>query len=413
MIKFLIASLGLLVPAVLSAAPWAQYNGTNHDRIATEKVRSWASQPKEVWTVPAQYGFSSFVTGENAVFTLVGELGNEFCAAYDKKSGRQLWKTSLCKIEYNGGGGAGTKDNRGGDGPRSTPSYSEGKVYVYDASMKLHCLDARSGKSIWKKDMVEDYNGRNIRWQNSISPVIDGDSVYVIGGGAGESVLAFNKSSGKLLWKQHDTTMTHSTPVLAEIHGVRQLVLLTQDGVLSVDPKSGDKLWSGEHPYKTSSAASPIVYKDFVYVSSGYSVGASLFKVSKKGSGFSSEKLWYKKNELMNHWSTPLCLDGKLYGMFSFKKYGTGPLKCVDLVTGEELWSKDGFGPGNCILVGDRLIALSDAGELVQVAAKSNSYQELSRIKAIKGKCWSMPTFSDGKLYLRSTEEGACFILGK
>jgi outer membrane protein assembly factor BamB len=207
--------------------------------------------------------------------------------------------------------------------------------------------------------------------------------------------------------------MTHSTPVLAEIHGVRQLVLLTQDGVLSVDPKSGDKLWSGEHPYKTSSAASPIVYKDFVYVSSGYSVGASLFKVSKKGSGFSSEKLWYKKNELMNHWSTPLCLDGKLYGMFSFKKYGTGPLKCVDLVTGEELWSKDGFGPGNCILVGDRLIALSDAGELVQVAAKSNSYQELSRIKAIKGKCWSMPTFSDGKLYLRSTEEGACFILGK
>lgn len=207
--------------------------------------------------------------------------------------------------------------------------------------------------------------------------------------------------------------MTHSTPIIAELHGKKQLVLLTQDGVLSVDPSSGEKLWSGDHPYKTSSAASPIVYKDYVYVSSGYSVGASLFKISKKGSGLSAEKVWYKEKQLMNHWSTPVCLDGKLYGMFSFKEYGSGPLKCVDLVTGKELWSKDNFGPGNCILVGDRLIALSDAGELVQVAAKSGSYQELSRIKAIKGKCWSMPTFSDGRLYLRSTEEGACYILGK
>ena len=125
------------------------------------------------------------------------------------------------------------------------------------------------------------------------------------------------------------------------------------------------------------------------------------------------ERLWYKEKELMNHWSTPVCFEGKLYGMFSFKEYGSGPLKCIDMVTGEEIWSKEGFGPGNCILVGDRFLALSDAGELVQVAATSKSYQELSRIQALKGKCWSMPTFSEGKLYLRSTEQGACYAIAK
>lgn len=410
--KKTLSALILAIPSLL-CADWPQYHGVNHDRISAESVKLWSSSPKTVWKVPAQYGFSSFTTGEKAVFSLVGAEGQETCAAFDKKSGKRLWETDLSKLKYQGGGGAGTRDNKGGDGPRSTPSYDNGKVYVYDATMKLFCLDAKSGKVLWNKDIVKEYAGRNIKWQNAVSPLIYKNAVHIIGGGEGQAVLAFDKDSGKLLWKKHDDLMTHATPVIADIHGVTQLLYLTQKGVLAVNPDNGNELWRAEHPYKVSSAASPIVYKDMVYVSAGYGVGAATFKVKKSGSKFSAKQLWYKPKELMNHWSTPVCLDGKLYGMFSFKKYGSGPVKCVDMATGEELWSQDGFGPGNCILVGDRLLALSDAGELVQIEAQPKSYKELARLKAIKGKCWSMPTYSDGKLYLRSTEEGACLAMVK
>lgn len=411
--KKTLAALCLMLPSFIQAEPWSQYHGENHDRITTEKVRSWSSSPKTLWKVPAQYGFSSFTTGEKAVFSLIGSQGEEICSAFDKKTGKTLWTSNLNKLKYQGGAGAGTRDNKGGDGPRSTPSYSEGKVYVYDASMKLHCLDAKSGKVLWMKDIIKDFAGRSIKWQNAISPLIYKNTVQIIGGGEGQSLIAFDKKTGKTLWKKHDHLMTHATPVMAEIHGVTQLLYLTQKGVLAVNPLSGEELWTAEHPYKLSSGASPVVYKDMVYVSAGYGVGAATFKVKKSGSKFSSSQLWYRPKELINHWSTPVCLDGKLYGMFSFKKYGSGPLKCVDMATGKELWEKEGFGPGNCIAVGNRLIALSDAGELVQIEAKSSSYKEISRIKAIKGKCWSMPTFSDGKVYVRSTEEGACLAVTK
>ena len=103
--------------------------------------------------------------------------------------------------------------------------------------------------------------------------------------------------------------------------------------------------------------------------------------------------------------------DGHLYGIFEFKKYGRAPLNCVDLKTGEIKWSQRGFGPGNCILVDDTLVVLSDKGELVLVKATTSGYQELFRDDVLDGKCWSTPAFSDGRVYIRSTKEGACVEL--
>jgi outer membrane protein assembly factor BamB len=112
---------------------------------------------------------------------------------------------------------------------------------------------------------------------------------------------------------------------------------------------------------------------------------------------------------LANHWSTPVFKDGYLYGMFQFKEYGSGPLKCVELATGKVKWSKPGFGPGNVILVGNNVLALSDAGELVVVEATPASYKESGRAKVVEGKCWSTPVLSNGHVYVRSTKEAACF----
>ena len=114
-------------------------------------------------------------------------------------------------------------------------------------------------------------------------------------------------------------------------------------------------------------------------------------------------------DKIANHWSTPVVKDGYLYGMFQFKQYGDGPVKCIDLKTGKEQWSQPGFGPGNLILVDGKLVALSDRGELILIDPSPEKYQELARFQAITGKCWSTPAFSNGRIYVRSTREGGAF----
>ena len=109
-----------------------------------------------------------------------------------------------------------------------------------------------------------------------------------------------------------------------------------------------------------------------------------------------------------NHWSTPVYHRGHLYGMFSFKEYGSGPLKCVELATGKVKWEQPNFGAGNVILAGDTVLALSDAGELVTVEPNPATYREISRAKVVTGKCWSTPTLANGRIYVRSTREGVC-----
>ena len=185
-----------------------------------------------------------------------------------------------------------------------------------------------------------------------------------------------------------------------------------QSGLIAVEPEGGEELWRTEFPYKVSTAASPVVEGDVVYCSAGYGVGAAAWRIDKKGTALAPELLWRASNKLINHWSTPVVKDGHLYGMFSFKEYGEGPLKCIELATGEERWAKEGFGPGNVILAGDVLVALSDAGEVVLAEAKPGAYSELARADVLEGKCWSMPALSDGALYVRSTREGARLDLG-
>jgi hypothetical protein len=115
---------------------------------------------------------------------------------------------------------------------------------------------------------------------------------------------------------------------------------------------------------------------------------------------------------MFNHWSTPLYHDGHLYGMFSFKKYGNGPLQCIELKSGKIKWSQDGYGPGNVILSGNHLIALADDGVLSLVKATPSKYTELARKKVLNGKCWSTPILSNGLVLARSTAEAVCLEVG-
>ena len=270
--------------------------------------------------------------------------------------------------------------------------------------MKLYCFKLEDGETLWSHDILKDFDGKNIKWESAASPVVDDQRVFVPGGGPGRSMLAFNRLNGELIWKTGDELMTHVTPLLTSMGGAEQILFFMQSGIHALTPDKGELIWKAEFPYNVSTAAAPVVFNDFVYASAGYGIGAKLFQVN----GDSVEKKWEKPNRLQNHWSTPVFYKGHLYGMFSFKRYGRGPMKCIDPLTGKEKWSKAGFGPGNCILVNDKLVALSDSGELVIVEATPDDYKEISRDKVLSGKCWSMPAINNGKIYLRSTTEGAC-----
>jgi len=153
-----------------------------------------------------------------------------------------------------------------------------------------------------------------------------------------------------------------------------------------------------------------------VYCSAGYGVGAAVYQISKVGDQWNSEEVWFSRGNkpVVNHWSTPVQRGGFLFGMFSFKEYGDGPVKCVDMGTGEVMWEQEGFGPGNIILSDKTLIALGDAGQLVLIDASVREYRELARANVIDGKCWSTPVLSNGRIYLRSTKEGVCIdVSGK
>ena len=405
--------------AVLQAADWPQYRGPLGNGQTPEKIAPWkGAAPREVWKIQSEGGFSSFVVADGRAFTLslkeTEGARQESIVALDAKTGKELWFAPLNFAKYDGGGDDGTSENKGGDGPRSTPLIVGERVITLSSQLALSAFDAKSGKALWTRDLVKENSGRNIQWQNAASPIFDSGLIFVAGGGEGESILGINPQDGAVVWKAFDEKMTHATPVAATIAGQRQIIFFLQSGLLAVEPKSGKELWRYSFRYNVSTAASPVVVGDIVYCSAGYGVGAGAVKVSKAGDQWAATELYRVAGNkpLANHWSTPVASGGHLYGMFQFKEYGVGPVKCVDAATGKVAWEQPGFGPGHVILAGETLLALSDAGELVLIAAEPGAYKELARAKVLDGKCWTTPVLSNGRVFARSTKEAVCLELG-
>ena len=406
----------LALTATLHAADWPQYNGPATDRTTPEKITHvWMSTgPKVLWKMPSTNGFSSFAVAGARCFMLEGRevegAPQEVLVARDANTGQEGWTAPLGAAKYDGGGNDGAGDNKGGDGPRSTPTTDGAHVFTMSAKLVLQSFDAATGKELWKKDLMAEFSGRNIQWQNAASPLLDGGLLYVAGGGGGQSLIAFNPADGAVVWKAFDEKMTHATPVAVTILGQRQVIFFLQSGLLSVEPKTGKELWRYAFNYSTSTASSPVVAGDIVYCSAGYGVGAGAAKIAKNGDQWTATEIYRMRGNkpLANHWSTPVLFGGHLYGMFSFKEYAKGSVKCVDIKDGSVKWEKEGFGAGQVILAGDKVLALSDAGELVLIDPQPAAYKELARAKVIDGKCWTTPVLANGHIYVRSTKEAAC-----
>lgn len=419
LVRFALAAF--LVCAV--RADWPQLRGPNSDGSAEHSIlASWLDvQPQVIWRTPIKNGFSSFVVSSGKAVTLalreIDGADSEVCLALDANTGAEIWAQPVGVAKYTGvgfdSGNYGAPGNQGGDGPRSTPTIDDDRVFVMSSKLVLFCIDLRDGKTLWRRDLVKEFGGREISYENAASPIVVDQGVLVAGGGPGQSILCLNEETGAVVWSSHNEDLTHSTPLFTTLHGADQTIFFTKRGLLSLDPSNGKELWRYPFTFRVCAAITPVVGGSMVYCSAGYGIGSGVCEIEKTNDTFAASELWrLRRNEpVASYWSTPIYLNGHLYGMFGFKKFHTAPLKCVELATGAVKWEEPGFGHGSIIRVGEMLLAQAGHGEITLIRPTPADYRERGRFKALSGKCWSTPAFSAGRLYLRSTTEGVCLQL--
>ena len=407
---------------MIEAMDWPQFRGPNHDGVSTDRILKQWSGPvtNPVWRIPLGSGLGSIAVSGGRVLTqvrrLVGGADLEVCLALNATNGVELWATPVDVASYpNGGVGS-------DDGPRTTPSVEAGSVYVLTSYLKLLRLDAASGAMIWSNDLRVAYGGNVIPWQNAASPLVDNGLIYVNANCGTGTLLALRASDGRQVWRSQDEAQTHSTPVLATIRGVRQLIFATQSGLVSLDPLTGARLWWFAYPfsYGTSLAVSPVVDRNVVFVCGAhiYEMGSVALRVSLTNEAWTTTQLWSTNNPA-SHWMTPVCHDGFLYGQFGIQSFDSvnAQLKCIELRTGTPMWSTNGFGRGGTLRVDNHLLTLTERGDLVLFRPEPNAYTEVARLQAIinysanANRCWNVPAVCDGRVYLRSTAQAACFDL--
>ncbi len=385
---------------------WTSFRGPNRDGQYTQQpiLTNW---PKDglrcVWRQPCGGGYASFAVAEGRAFTIEQRREQEAVVAYDVATGRELWSFAYA-AQFN------DQYDMGGVGPRSTPTWDEGRIFASGASGQLHCLDAASGKLIWKRDTLTDSGTTVLQFGMAASPLIAGDKLIVTMGEVQDDrsrgVIAYQKTTGEPLWKSQTDKQAYTSPMLVTLAGRSQLLLGAGKRALALAPEDGALLW--EFPWTVqydNQIAQPVLAgNDRVLLSGGYGAGCVAFQVTKNGASLKTTELWRNKH-LKNKFTSSVLYGGHVYGL------DEDILVCLDLATGERKWKDGRYGYGQLLLASGHLVILCGDGDLALVKASPDKHEELARVPGIKGKTWNHPAIADGKLLVRNAVEMACYDL--
>jgi len=385
--------LGCVLVPICSAADWPNWRGTHYDGISRETglLKSWPKEgPGILWEGKLTGGYSSVVVAGGRVFTQMKDNKEEVILCLDAETGKQLWEYRYpCDYADHP-----SLDKRFLTGPKTTPAVDGDRVYNLGNTGLFHCLDVKTGKLIWKRDILKMADRTCPEYGYCNSPLIVGDVIYLHPGGQkGNSIAALNKHDGSVLWQALDDRIGWATPIYIDFKGTPQLIYFTGQGAVGVSPRNGKALW--RYDWKTAfdiNAATPIYAEGCVFISSNYGRGGALLRLQPDRD---PDVVW-KKGSMANHFSTCVLYQGHLYG------FSNDRLRCVEFATGKVKWDKAGLGRGSLIVADGHLIALGDQGTLVLAEARSDKYVEKARWKPLSGTCWSVPVLANGKLYLRN-----------
>ena len=374
---------------------WTSFRGPDRDgHYRQQAVRTdWGRALTPLWKQPVGGGYASFVIAESRAFTIEQRGGRELAAAYDLATGRELWTTAWDARFQSATGG-----------PRATPTWDDGRLYVLGAAGEFRALDAATGRTLWRTDILADAGAGNIDHGMSASPLIVDNTVVVLpGGDNGRSVVAYDRQSGKRVWSALDDRASYSSPMLVTLAGVRQILTFTATRLVGLSPQNGTLLW--EFEWNTAVSQPLITASDRVFISTDS--GAAMLQLAAGADGqLTARELW-RTTRMNNKFTSSVLDNGFIYGL------DESILSCIDATTGDLKWKGGRYGYGQVLLASGHLIVVTEQGELALVRADPTAHQEITRFPAIEGKTWNHPAMSDGILLIRNIEEMAAFNLRK
>lgn len=373
--------------AQLSAAEWHRWRGPDANGISAETVEPWpAAGPKVLWQAEVGLGFSSIAVADGRAFTMGYLAHADVVTCLDTASGKPLWQHSSPGLKM---------ENVYEGGPNATPTVDGGTVFAFRRRGHVYALAAATGKLLWERDLARELATKMPTWGFSSSPFIDGNLVILNLGSEG---VALDKLTGAVVWKSGTTASGYATAVPFDFHDRHLVALFSSQELVAIDPKTGAVVW--RHPWRTRddiNAADPVIIGDKLLLSSGDNRGGAVLQLTDAA----PKVLWENKN-LRAQFTPPVVLGGYIYGLDG-NAGERATLRCLDLATGDVKWTGPVVGTGGILAARNRLLVLSDAGELLLADASPAGFKPLARAQILTGKCWTNPALNAGRLYARNT----------
>ena len=391
MAVFVLAGQAIAQNGSQAGGSWPQWRGPNRDGISKETglLKQWpADGPPLVWKAAgAGRGYSSFSVANGRLYTMGLRGDREFVVAFDVATGKEAWATPH--------GGAFRNDR--GDGPRGTPTIDGDRLYALGGNGDLSCMEAKTGKIVWSKNVLREFGGSNIQWGISESPLVLGNKVLVNAGGRNASIVALNKETGAVLWKSQSDEAGYSSAIPLEINGRTQVVFFTAQRALGLDAHDGRLLWEyGRPANNVANVATPIARGNRVFISSDYGTGGGVVEIKADGG---AQEIYFTK-DMRNHHSSSVLVGDHLYG------FSSAVLTAMRFDTGEIAWRDRSVGKGSLVYADGHLYCFSDNGVVGLVEATPTGYREKGRFRIPQDNLptWSHPVVAGGRLYLRDQD---------